>query len=207
MAVVPFRDLRTHGPGTAVSAPVPTGPGCCASELSARDLEVIVTAPLIVTARRTVAAGVLVAAVAGCAAGPARVAPAGRPEIAVQARTPQAAAQARRLPGASLGLMAGPWAGPAVRPSALLLGADWTVQRLRWTDWSRRHADGRGYYVACTGAHGPCDRFWAAIAASQVRDHDGRRYFAVMTITGRHQRIQWLTMNAKLGWWQRSGRP
>lgn len=152
---------------------------------------------LIVATRRAVAAGVLVAAVAGCAAGHARVA---------DVRGPAVAAQARRFPGMYLGLGAGPWAGPKVRPSALLLGADWTVGKLRWTDWSRRHADGRGYYVACQGAGGPCDRFWAAIAANHVRDHDGSRHFAIMKITGRHQRVRWLVMNTKLGWWQQSDR-
>jgi hypothetical protein len=102
--------------------------------------------------------------------------------------------------------MAGPWYGPSLYPSTLLLGAGWTVGKLRWTDWTRWHADGRGYVVACQGAGGPCDNFWATITASRVREHDASRYFAIMKITGRHQQVEWLVMNTKLGWWQ-SGRP
>jgi len=31
-------------------------------------------------------------------------------------------------------------------------------------------------------------------------------YFAIMKITGRHQRTRWLVMNTELGWWQQSAR-
>ena len=162
---------------------------------------------VIVSIGRIVTAGVLVAAVAGCAAGHARVTRARSPAVAAQARTPRAAARVRGLPGIYLGAMAGPWYGPAVRPSSLPLGADWSIGRLRWTHWSQRRADGRGHYVACQGAGGPCDSFWVTIAASHVREHDGHRYFAIMKITGRHQRAGWLVMNTELGWWQQSARP
>ncbi|HYK32042.1 MAG TPA: hypothetical protein VEV63_08770 [Streptosporangiaceae bacterium] len=161
---------------------------------------------LIVAIARTVAAGVLVAMVAGCAAGQADATQAPKPRAA-HARTALLAAHARRPPGIYLGAMAGPWYGPSVRPSSLPLGADWSIDRLRWTHWSRRRADGRGYFVACQGADGPCDNFWVTIAASHVLRHDGRRYFALMKITGRHQRVEWLVMNTTVGWWQQSARP
>lgn len=162
---------------------------------------------LIVAAGRIAAAGLAVAAVAGCAASHAQVTDTRRPAVASHARALSGGTHARRLPGIYLGAGAGPWAGPKVRPRTLLLGADWTLGKLRWTDWSLRHADGRGYYVACQGAAGPCDKFWATIAASDVRDHAGSRYFAVMKLTRRNGHIIWLVMNTKLGWWQKSGRP
>jgi hypothetical protein len=158
---------------------------------------------LIGTIRQAAAAGVLAASVAGCAAGSAQAAHARRPASAVHARV---AAHARWLPGLYLGSMAGEWYGPSVRPSELLLGADWTIGKLRWAVWNRRDAEGRGYWVACAGAGGPCDMFWADIAASHVSDHDGSRYFAVMKVTGRHHRVEWLVMN-KFGVWQSSDRP
>lgn len=163
---------------------------------------------LIVTMGRAVAAGALAGAMAGCVAGHPRIAHTSGPVAAVQGRTPGAAAHASGLPGLYLGSMAGPWYdGPRVRPAALLLGADWTISELRWTDWSRLRADGRGYEVGCQGARGPCHRFWAVVAAAHVRVHAGSRHFAVMKVTGRRQRVMWLVMNTKLGWWQQSDRP
>jgi len=117
--------------------------------------------------------------------------------------------EARALPGIYLGAMAGPWHGPSVRPSTLLLGADWSIQKLRWTAWSRRRADGRGFFDACTGPAGgpPCEKFWATITVTHVQEHDGSRYFAIMKLTARHRRAEWLAMNTKLGWWDQRRRP
>ncbi len=144
------------------------------------------------------AAAVLVAASAGCAA---------RHTQATPSRTPVTATRASKLPGIYLGAMAGPWNGPSVRPSELLLGADWTISKLRWTAWNQRSAEGRGLWVACSGASGPCDKFWAAITVSQVHEHDGARYFAIMRLAGRHHRVIWLVMNTAQGWWQQRKRP
>jgi hypothetical protein len=167
------------------------------------DTEVVVPG-LIRIIRQAAVAGVLAATVAGCAAGHAQVARAQRPAAVAHART---AAQARWLPGLYLGSMGGNWhGGPFVRPSELFLGADWTVSKLRWTFWNRRHAEGRGYWVACGGAGGPCDMYWATMAASHVSEHDGSRYFAIMKVTGRHQPVQWLVMD-RFGNWQQSDRP
>ena len=123
---------------------------------------------------------------------------------AAHARTARAATPARVLPGVYLGAMAGPWAGPKVRPRTLLLGADWTVEKLRWADWTQQHADGRGYVLDCQGGGGPCEHFWAAIRTWHVQEHHGARYFAIMTITGRHGHVTRLVMNTKLGWWQKA---
>jgi hypothetical protein len=138
---------------------------------------------LIVTSPRAVAVAVLVAAAAGCTAGHPGAADAHHPAVTAHSHRAQAAPHAPELPGIYLGLGAGPWYGPKVRPRTLLLGADWTVTRIRWTDWTRQHADGRGYYVACRGAGGPCDDFWAVIRVTHVREHRGARYFAIMKIT------------------------
>jgi hypothetical protein len=103
--------------------------------------------------------------------------------------------------------MDGHWAGPKVRPRALLLGADWTIAKIRWKHWTRRHADGRGYQYACQGAGGPCHNFWVRIRVWHVRKHHGRRYFAIMKMTHGHGKVTWLVMNTKLGWWDERKRP
>src|SRR5262249_9542661 len=53
-----------------------------------------------------------------------------------------------RYPGVYLGLMAGEWYGPSIRPRVLYLGADWTINHLRWSQWGQRGATGRGFYGA-----------------------------------------------------------
>jgi hypothetical protein len=96
--------------------------------------------------------------------------------------------------------MAGSWYGPSVRPRTLDLGADWTINNLRWTNWGQQSAAGHGHYGECAGARGPCGYFQATVTVWRVRVHDGARYFATMRITGGHQKAQRLVMN-KLGIW------
>jgi hypothetical protein len=111
------------------------------------------------------------------------------------------AATPSKLPVAYQGGMAGPWAQPSVRPSALYLGADWSVTRLKWADWTQRSARGHGKYLACAGASGPCVKFLATLTLTQVKVHHHTRYFATMEITGKNRKPQWLVMSTKLGWW------
>ena len=141
----------------------------------------------------------LIGASAGCAATDVQ---------AAHALKPRPMSEARKLPGIYLGAMAGPWYGPSVRPSSLLLGADWNILKLRWADWSPTRAYGHGLYDACTGPAGtpPCDKFSAAITVTHVRKHDGRQYFAIMKIAGKNRPVTWLIMNTKLGWWQQRER-
>lgn len=164
---------------------------------------------VIATSRRAVVAAVLVAVAAGCATGPAGVTHGRKPAVAAHARTGHAAAHAPELPGLYLGAMAGPWYGPSVRPRLLFLGADWAIRYLRWTSWSQRRADGHGFEDGCMGPAGrpPCDKFWATITATDVRQHDGSRYFAVMKLTSRSGHVEWLVMNTKFGWWDQRARP
>jgi hypothetical protein len=112
-------------------------------------------------------------------------------------------ASAASYPVIYLGSMAGEWADPSVRPPLLDLGADWDISGLRWADWGQDGAAGHGTYDACAGAGGPCDRFQAAITVTEVRKHDGTRYFATMKIIGRDQPTMWLVMNG-FGVWQQS---
>lgn len=156
---------------------------------------------LIVIVRHVSATLAVVAASAGCTAGTT----AGTIRAATHARTPAVVTHARKLPGIYLGAMAGPWYGPSVRPTSVLLGADWNISKLRWTAWNSRRAVGRGFYDACTGPAGgpPCDKFWATITATDVQNHDGARYFAIMKIVGKQRQVK-LVMNTKLGWWQQA---
>src|SRR5207253_1325425 len=147
---------------------------------------------LIVTVRRAIAATALMAVGAGLVTGCAGGAHARKPPAAVRAsaspaaiRVPAspAAARVRRLPGVYLGAGSGPWSGPKIRPRELLLGADFTIDRIRWKRWTRRHANGRGHLLACQGAGGPCVHFWGRLRVWHVRKHRGHRYFAILKMT------------------------
>jgi Pyridine nucleotide-disulphide oxidoreductase, dimerisation domain len=48
-----------------------------------------------------------------------------------------------------------------------MVGADWTISKLRWPVWNRRHAEGRGHWVACHGAGGP-SATWPTISSSST---------------------------------------
>jgi hypothetical protein len=98
--------------------------------------------------------------------------------------------------------MAGPWAGPQIRPRYFDLGADWSLVELTWTRWTDVEAYGHGRYIESASAACPCTRYWAAITLTDIRDHDGRAYFATMEIMGKHRKALRLVMNTKLGWWQ-----
>jgi hypothetical protein len=111
------------------------------------------------------------------------------------------------LPGMYLGAGYGSWYGPKVRPRELILGADWEIQNIRWTNWAQAHADGQGYYDACAGAFGPCARFPGAIQVSQVLEHHGHPYFAIMKITRKNGRAIWLVMNTRRGSWVQRNTP
>jgi hypothetical protein len=165
-------------------------------------------AGLVVAGRRALLAlaltGAGAALAAGCAAPPpVRTHPVARTSAPASPSTsPSATATASptapapdALPGIYLGSMAGPWVGLKVRPPVLYLGADWTITKLRWADWTRRHADGRGYEVGCAGADGPCTRSWDTITLSRVRVHGGARYFALMRLDPRLGRERWMHMD------------
>jgi hypothetical protein len=117
-----------------------------------------------------------------------------------------AAARHRLLPGVYLGWGDGPWDGPKVRPYSFGLGADWAIQKVRWYDWTRQHADGRGYEVGCAGAAGPCQKYWVTILATRVRKRHGVRYFAIMRLTRVRGFVSWLVMD-RFGGWQERPRP
>lgn len=133
----------------------------------------------------------------------------------VRTRTLPLAARAPKLPGVYLGGGDGPWVGPKVRPHALFLGADFSIMRLRWTDWKKQRADGRGHWIACQGAGGPCQRFWAVIRVTHVQKHHGACYFAIMKVTGKHGqvingkhgRVIWMVMDPRFGFWVQQNHP
>jgi len=123
--------------------------------------------------------------------------------VAAAAAPAQAATavSARKLPVAYLGAMAGPWGSPSVRPHTFLLGADYTISKMKWSSWTQHSATGHGSYLACAGAMGPCVKFSAGITLTVVKVHSGTRYFADMKITGKHRKAIYLVMSSKLGWW------
>jgi hypothetical protein len=98
--------------------------------------------------------------------------------------------------------MAGPWAGPEIRPRSFDLGADWSFAGLKWTQWTDAGAYGHGRYVESANAACPCTRYWAAVTLTDIRHHEGRAYFATMVITAKHRKALRLVVNTRLGWWQ-----
>lgn len=178
-----------------------------------------------VIARRAVVALAIMGVGAGLVAGCAGTAHADKPQTAVRISTSppaspvssspastrthesRVAARHRLLPGVYLGLGAGPWYGPRVRPAFFDLGADWAIRNVQWYDWTRRHADGRGYEVGCAGADGPCQKYWVTILATRVRQHYGVRYFAIMRLTRLRGFVSWLVMDTRVGDWSEQPRP
>jgi hypothetical protein len=90
--------------------------------------------------------------------------------------------------------MGGAWQNAARRPHAFTLGADFGVSRMSWSRWTGNSAFGHGHLVACAGAAGPCAIFRAGVTLRTVKTHRGTRYFASMTLTGKHRRTQRLVM-------------
>jgi hypothetical protein len=104
------------------------------------------------------------------------------------------AAPAERTPVMYSG-MGTAWTNPARRPHSFVLGADFEVVKMSWSQWTNTGAFGRGHLVACAGAAGPCAKFVAGVTLSTVKTHDGTRYFASMKLTGKHRKTQRLKMH------------
>jgi hypothetical protein len=152
------------------------------------------------TALFTTAVVIMAAAsLSGCAAGVSKPGPA---RSASRHAAADSATNRSALPGAYLGAMAGPWSGPQIRPPSFELGADWSLVGLKWAHWTDAGAYGHGRYVESASAACPCTRYWAAVTLTDLRNHDGRAYFATMVITARHRKALRLVVNTRLGWWQ-----
>jgi ABC-type transport system substrate-binding protein len=127
---------------------------------------------------------VSMAAVAGLAAAAAVALPAAAAPAAPASRTPVVYTQG----------MGAKWGGPARRPHAIGLGADFGISRIAWSSWTNKGAFGHGHLVACAGAQGPCAIFRAGIRLSMVKQHKGTKFFATMVLTGKHRRTQRLVI-------------
>jgi hypothetical protein len=103
---------------------------------------------------------------------------------------------------------AGKWGKPEVRPSRALfdLACEDGIRSIRWTDWRRTSAAGRGKHLMFNGFGFTPQP--ATIALSRVRIHDGHRYFAHLVIKwttkrGKHQQEIFNWKHTNLGWyWQ-----
>jgi hypothetical protein len=104
------------------------------------------------------------------------------------------AAPAERTPVMYTQGMGPAWGGPARRPHAFTLGADFGVSKMRWSRWTNSGAGGRGHLLGCAGAQGPCVKYLASVTLSRVKVHDHTRYFAAMKITGKHRKTVHLVM-------------
>jgi hypothetical protein len=109
------------------------------------------------------------------------------------------AAPAHKLPVVYQGMAI--WSGPAVRPHNLVLGADTEVSHLSWSHWTNSRAVGRGKFLACAGAQGPCVRYKATLTLTHVKKHRGIRYFATLKLTGKHHKTRWLVMRSGSWFW------
>jgi hypothetical protein len=117
----------------------------------------------------------------------------------IAAATAAQAAPARKLPVVYQGMAI--WSGPKVRPHTLVLGADTEVSVLSWSHWNNSSAEGRGKFVACPGAQGPCVHYEATLTLTHVKSHAGIRYFATLKLAGKHHKTRWLTMRGGSWFW------
>lgn len=109
----------------------------------------------------------------------------------IAAAIPASAAPAQRTPVMYSG---GIWQNAARRPHSFTLGADFGLSHMSWSRWTNTSAFGHGHLVACAGAAGPCAIFRAGVTLRKVKTHNGTRYFASMTLTGKNRRTQKLVM-------------
>ncbi len=134
-------------------------------------------------------AGSLLAALAGIGAAPAVAAPA-------SARTV--------VYGFGDRCPSGKWGKPEVRPSRawFTLACEDGVRSIRWTQWRRASATGRGKHLLFNGIGFTPQP--ASITLSRVRVHDGRKYFAHLVIKwitgGRHHQEIYNWKHTSLGW-------
>lgn len=105
-----------------------------------------------------------------------------------------AGAPAERTPVMYTDGMGPAWGGPARRPHAFTLGADFGVAKMTWSSWTNSGARGHGRLFACAGAKGPCVGYRAGVTLWRVRTHRHTRYFASMKITGKHRKTRHLVM-------------
>jgi hypothetical protein len=146
------------------------------------------------------------AGVLSCACGPAgTVTNAITPESSSPVAAPTGRTATRPVQtGAYLGVMAGPWVGPDIRPRVFLLGADRGLGHLRWIRWTETSAYGYGVYSACANATSGCTKYRAAVSLTNVRKRDGKPYFDTMKIIGTgHQPL--LLIMGSFGFWADSG--
>ena len=82
------------------------------------------------------------------------------------------------------------WAHPEVRPTHATFGlaGEDGIKRIRWSDWRRSSASGRGLHLLFTGTSVKNQK--ATIVLSAVRTHKGQRYFS-------HLVMRWTTKNGK----------
>ena len=135
--------------------------------------------------------GCVLAALAGIAATPAAAAPASVRTVVY---------------GFGDHCPSGKWGIPEVRPARawFTLACEDGIRSIRWTDWGRASASGRGEHLLFNGIGFTPQR--AMIALSDVRVHDGRHYFARLVITwtargGRHHQESYNWKHTNLGWY------
>jgi len=94
----------------------------------------------------------------------------------------------------------GSWQHPQVRPHTFGLGANWWLSYMRWSRWSSQ-ASGHGSDNWSNGNAGTLHRWPSTVTLSNVKLHNGHRYYSAMKITSRgHQTIR-LTYR-RGGWFQ-----
>jgi hypothetical protein len=91
---------------------------------------------------------------------------------------------------------------PAIKPRTIVLGSEWGVGAdfgagiprgpMHWTTWSASKGYGTGEFWA---ALFPGQEFYPArVTLTNVKVHDGRRYFATMKIAANGRTTIWLEM-------------
>jgi hypothetical protein len=116
--------------------------------------------------------------------------------------TPAHAITNRSLPKVQENGMDGNWRHEwRVRPGYIAFGADYIIERIRWSSWTQHSAYGRGHLIACAGASGPCHNGVVDIHLYSVFSHSGPgRNFGNLQYSGSHYKHLWIGSAGSWDW-------
>jgi hypothetical protein len=94
------------------------------------------------------------------------------------------------------------WSAPRIEPRPFTLGLEWGVgwpggqgipgHTMHWSTWSRSKGYGTGEFWAALFPG--VEYYYARVTLTNVKVHDGRRYFATMKIAANGRKTIWLKM-------------
>jgi hypothetical protein len=84
------------------------------------------------------------------------------------------------------------WSCRSVRPTDIVFGAHYAVERLSWSSWASASAQGRGHYYGFGS-------YEANVTLYSVKAHSGRRYYSWIKIAASGHKTRFLQYSG--GYW------